>query len=136
MTPDEFKTALDTLGYSPASIAKALEVNTRTARRWVSGANEIPDSIAELVTAMVAAGGMTPEVQAMIEARRIGSLAEPETTRFIWVKRLEGDPRWVVAEHDLVSHMFYLPGSLARLVADELFLGPAVEPPDSDQDAE
>lgn len=132
MTPDEFKAALDTLGTSPASIAKVLEVNSRTARRWASGANEIPASIAELVRAMVDAGGLTPEVQAMIEARRIGGMAEPETTRFVWVKRLTGDPRWVVAEHDLLSHMFYLPGSLDRLVADELFLGPAVEPPDAD----
>jgi len=132
MTPDEFKDAIDTLGYSPATIGKALDVNTRTARRWASGANEIPESIAELVTAMVAAGGMTPEVQAMIEARRIGGLTEPETTRFIWVKRIAGDPRWVVAEHDLVSHMFYLPGSLDRLVADELFLGPVIEPPDTE----
>lgn len=132
MTPDEFKDAIATLGYSPASIAKTLDVNTRTARRWASGSNEIPDSIAELVTAMLAAGGLTPDVQAMIEARRLGGLAEPETTRFVWVKRLEGDPRWMVAEHDLVSHLFYLPGSLDRLVADELFLGPAVEPPDAD----
>jgi len=132
MTPDEFKAAIDTLGTSPAGIAKTLDVNTRTARRWASGANEIPDSIAELVTAMVAAGGLTPEVQAMIEARRVGGLAEPETTRFVWVKRIAGDPRWVVAEHDLVSHLFYLPGSLDRLVADELFLGPAVEPPEAE----
>ena len=132
MTPDDFKNAIDKLGYSPASIAKMLDVNTRTARRWASGANEIPDSIAELVTAMLEAGGLTPEVQAMIEARRVGDLAELETTRFIWVKRIAGDPRWVVAEHDLVSHMFYIPGSLDRLLADELFLGPVVEPPDAD----
>ncbi|MDZ4066881.1 MAG: hypothetical protein U1E06_08495 [Tabrizicola sp.] len=123
MKPTEFQAALATLNLSPAAMAKLLGVDVRTARRWATGGKAIPDTVAAQLIAMVDAGGVPPE---LLEKRPV--VEDQEVTRFVWV-RIKGDPVWTVAEHDLVADMYFLPGRADRYVADELELGPVIEPP-------
>ncbi|WP_428030961.1 helix-turn-helix domain-containing protein [Ancylobacter sp.] len=127
MTPEEFQNALAKLGHTPAGVAKLLGVDVRTARRWSTGVKPIPDSVAAQLATIVQAGGATAQMAAEIEASRNSEVIE--TSRFVWVQRKEDDPHWTVAEHDLVSDIFYLPGRVERFIVDELVIGPVVAPP-------
>ncbi len=129
MTPEDFRDALERLGQTPASLAKLIGVDVRTARRWSTGAKAIPDSVAAQIGALVEAGVVTPELVAEIEATRNDTSAEPQIARFIWVQRKDEDPYWTIAEHDLIADVFYLPGRLERFTADELVLGAVITPP-------
>ncbi|MBS7542064.1 helix-turn-helix domain-containing protein [Ancylobacter oerskovii] len=120
MTPEDFKAALDTLGLSPAAIAKMLGVDVRTARRWATGGKGIPDTVAAQVADLLT-NGITPEA-------RVKSPAADAVMAFLWVRR-QGDQEWTVAEHDRVADFYYLPGRIERYVASELVLGPAIEVP-------
>lgn len=130
MTADEFQDALARLGASPAAIARLLGVDARTARRWSAGAKPIPDSVAAQIDALLQDGALTPERIAAMTAARSGPAPERDTSRFLWVRRKDDDRHWTVAEHDLISDIFYLPGRVERFDADELVLGPdLVAPP-------
>jgi len=122
MTADELKTALAKLDLTPGALAKALGVDNRTARRWLTGGNPIPDTVAAQVTEMVKAGGVPA---GLVERRQ----KEVEAVaRFLWARR-KGEPEWTVTEHDLVRDQFFLPGRVERYLANELELGPVIEPP-------
>lgn len=124
MTPDEMQAALAKLDLSPAALAKLLGVDIRTTRRWATGGKPIPDAIAAQLTAMVAAGGIPPE---LVEQRR--KVEPEEIARFLWVRR-KGELEWTVAEHDLIADVYFLPGRIERYAASELVLGPAIGVPE------
>lgn len=46
MTPDAFRYALETLGWSWVFLAEKLDCNERTVRRWANGTREVPEPIA------------------------------------------------------------------------------------------
>mgnify|MGYP001810241638 CR=1 FL=1 len=122
MTAEEFQDALVKLDASPARIAKLIGVDIRTVRRWSTGAKAIPDTVAAQLGAIIAAGGL-PSAAAGSPSLRNNEEADQPVSRFVWVQRRESDPHWTVAEHDLVSDVFYLPGRIERFVADELVIG-------------
>lgn len=128
MTPDEFKTAIEKLGYSQVGIAKIFGVNGRTARRWASGANDIPRAVEMQINSMIEAGGITQEIMAEVKAGQ-KELQESDVTRFLWVMPKMNESRWIVAEHDQISDVYYLPGNVNKFTIDELHLGPVVDPP-------
>lgn len=127
MTADEFRTALDMMGHTPASIAKTLGVDTRTARRWSTGSKPIPEGVAAQLDEIHRAGGITPKVAAEIRAMRDDP--DEDTSRYLWVKRRNVDTQWTVAEHDVISNVYYLPGRTDRLYAEELILGDVIVAP-------
>ena len=130
MTAEEFKDALETLNATPAAIAKLLGVDIRTVRRWSTGAKAIPDTAAVQLGAILQSGWLPAKSATEMAALRIKEEAERPTSRFVWVQRRESDPHWTVAEHDLVSDVFYLPGRIERFVADELVIGSPVAAPE------
>lgn len=127
MTPAEFQAALAKLNLTPGALAKALGADNRTVRRWATGGKAIPETVAAQVAEMVKAGGVTPEMAAELQASRPKE-TQPDS-RFLWVKVKGGEPEWTVAEHDLVRDQFFLPGRVERYLANELELGPVIEPP-------
>ncbi|QIB34319.1 hypothetical protein [Ancylobacter pratisalsi] len=129
MTAEEFQDALGKLGYTPASLAKLMGVDLRTARRWSTGAKAIPEGVAAQLAALLQAGGVTPEMAAGIEAMRSGESTGQAIARFVWVQRRGDDPHWTVAEHDLISDVFYLPGRVERFTIEELVIGPVIVAP-------
>lgn len=54
MTPNEFRDALSTLGWTPSIIADQLGMNERQARRWKSGENRVPDRVAAWLSDLAA----------------------------------------------------------------------------------
>ncbi|MBS9477681.1 helix-turn-helix domain-containing protein [Ancylobacter radicis] len=129
MTPEEFQDALEKLGSTPAGIAKLIGVDVRTARRWSTGAKAIPESVAAQLADILKVGRVTLEMTAQMKSVRNGDDSDQETSRFVWVQRKSDDPHWTVAEHDLISDIFYLPGRVERFTADELVLGPVIAAP-------
>ncbi|MDQ0346046.1 helix-turn-helix domain-containing protein [Ancylobacter vacuolatus] len=121
MTAEEFQDALEKLDATPARIAKLIGVDIRTVRRWSTGAKVIPDTVAAQLGAIIEAGGLPSEADR--QSLRNNEQADQPVSRFVWVQRRESDPHWTVAEHDLVSDVFYLPGRVERFVADELVIG-------------
>ncbi|WP_018391079.1 DNA-binding transcriptional regulator [Ancylobacter sp. FA202] len=121
MTAEEFQDALEKLNATPARIAKLIGVDIRTVRRWSTGAKVIPDSVAAQLGAIIEAGGLPSEADS--QSLRNNEQADQPVSRFVWVQRRDSDPHWTVAEHDLVSDVFYLPGRVERFVADELVIG-------------
>jgi hypothetical protein len=135
MTPDEFKTAIEKLRYSQVGIAKIFGVNGRTARRWASGANDIPRAVEMQINSMIEAGGITQEIMADVISGRIDKeFGEGDVTRFLWVMPKMNESRWIVAEHDQISDVYYLPGNVNKFTIDELHLGPVVDLPDGEVD--
>lgn len=49
MTATQFRNTLDKLGLSQLAAARLLQVDGRTARRWVSGERSIPSDVAILL---------------------------------------------------------------------------------------
>jgi len=129
MTLEEFQDVLGRLGSTPANIARLLGVDVRTARRWSTGAKPIPESVAAQLVAILQEGGVTLELVAQMQAVRDSEGTNLQTSRFVWVQRKDPDPHWTVAEHDLISDIFYLPGRIERFVADELVIGPVIVEP-------
>lgn len=54
MTPRQFQSAIDRLGLSQVKAAKLVEVDPRTARKWVQGVNRVPECVAILLRLMLA----------------------------------------------------------------------------------
>ena len=46
MTPDGFRAILETLGWDANRLSILFRIDSRTARRWVSGAAALPPAIA------------------------------------------------------------------------------------------
>ena len=130
MTAEEFQEALGTLNTTPAGFARLIGVDIRTVRRWSTGAKVIPDTVSAQLRVLLQAGGLPSTSAADLQALRMNEEADRPTSRFVWVQRKDSDPLWTVAEHDLVSDVFYLPGRIERFVADELVIGPAVVAPE------
>ncbi|UVE64763.1 hypothetical protein L2Y90_12985 [Burkholderia pyrrocinia] len=64
MTPDEFQTALNQLGWKQADFCRMAGVDKNTPSRWLKGATPIP--------------GWTPRFLGMaLEIRRLATLIEP-----------------------------------------------------------
>ena len=63
MTPDALRAAPAALGLSGRGLARALNVNEKTWRRWVAGQVPIPRSVALAVQAML--DGWQPKTEAM-----------------------------------------------------------------------
>lgn len=53
MTPDALRAAPKALGLSGRGLARALDVNEKTYRRWIAGDVPIPRSVAMAVQAML-----------------------------------------------------------------------------------
>lgn len=121
MTPAELQAALAKLNLTPGALAKALGADNRTVRRWATGGKAIPETVAAQVAAMIEEGG----VPAGLVERRPKEVEA--VARFLWARR-KGETEWTVAEHDLVRDQFFLPGRVERYLADELELGPVIEP--------
>lgn len=49
MTSDAFRAALDRLGMSQVGLARALDVDQRTVRRWAAGQAPIPKAVQMLL---------------------------------------------------------------------------------------
>ncbi len=56
MTQDEFRAALDQLGFSQVSFGVFLKMDPRSVRRWAAGDSEIPPSVIYLLKVMLAFG--------------------------------------------------------------------------------
>lgn len=62
MTPAQYKRALRQLGLSRAAAGRLVNVSERTARRYVSGAAEIPGATALLLRLMISLKIEAPKV--------------------------------------------------------------------------
>jgi hypothetical protein len=54
MTPKQFQAAIDRLGLSQVGAARLVGADPRTARKWVAGANKVPECVAILLRLMLA----------------------------------------------------------------------------------
>ena len=54
MTGEQLDKNLAKIGFNQSSFSRALKVQDRTVRRWVSGENEVPPTVALLVNLMIA----------------------------------------------------------------------------------
>jgi hypothetical protein len=61
MTADELNAALDILGWTPRTLAAALNVDSRNPRRWSGGNEPVPAGIAAWVGQMAALAANPPE---------------------------------------------------------------------------
>ena len=60
MTPRQFQSAIDRLGLSQVKAARLFGANPRTARKWASGVNGVPECVAILLRLLLA-GKITVE---------------------------------------------------------------------------
>lgn len=60
MTHEEFRAAIDKIGLSQVATARLFGAGDRTARRWASGENDVPLSVA-IVLRLMLKHGITPE---------------------------------------------------------------------------
>jgi len=129
MTADEFRVALDKLGYSQVGMARLLGVTDRTARRWAAD-GVIPRAVEIVLTDMLREGGLTTEISAGIIAGRLGSkFGDKDRIQHVWVKPKFNGSEWLVARHDRATRDFTLPGNTSTFKLEELMLGPVVHPP-------
>ena len=56
MTPDQYRSAIASLGLSQVKAGDFLGVDPRTSRRWASGEAEMPESAAKLLRLMIRLG--------------------------------------------------------------------------------
>jgi plasmid maintenance system antidote protein VapI len=54
MTGEQLDKSLPKIGFNQSSFSRALKVQDRTVRRWISGENEVPPTVALLVNLMLA----------------------------------------------------------------------------------
>jgi hypothetical protein len=54
MTPPEFRICLELLAWSQRGLARMLNLDDRSVRRWASGQNDIPDDIAHWLATLAA----------------------------------------------------------------------------------
>ncbi len=129
MTPDEFKSAIETLGYSQVSISRLFGVNDRTGRRWASGDVPIPEAAATSLRLMLMSG-LTPDVMGLILAKRIGrEFGQPDEIQYRWILPKHDGAEWTVARYFRSRNTLVVPGSTAELRLEEVNLGPKVYPP-------
>lgn len=65
MTAKQFQTAIDRLGLSQVAAAKMVGADPRTARKWASGANRVPECVAILLRLMLAGKITAEDVEAV-----------------------------------------------------------------------
>lgn len=56
MTPDEYRTTIETLGLSQVAAARLLGVDERTSRRWANGERDVPPPAERFLLFLVATG--------------------------------------------------------------------------------
>jgi DNA-binding transcriptional regulator YiaG len=56
MTPDEYRTAIETLGLSQIAAARLLGVDERTSRRWATGERDVPPPAQRFLRYLIATG--------------------------------------------------------------------------------
>lgn len=56
MTPDEYRSTVETLGLSQVAAARLLGVDERTSRRWANGERDIPPPAVRFLLYLVATG--------------------------------------------------------------------------------
>lgn len=56
MTPDEYRTTIETLGLSQVAAARLLGVDERTSRRWANGERDVPPPAERFLLYLVATG--------------------------------------------------------------------------------
>ncbi|MGO6734963.1 helix-turn-helix domain-containing protein [Rhizobium ruizarguesonis] len=131
MTADEFKAAIDTLGYSQVGISRLFGVNDRTGRRWASGEVPIPEAAATCLKLMLISG-LTPEVMGKIASNRVGNeFGQPDEIQYRWILPKFVGAEWTVARHFHSRQTFLVPGSAAELKLSEIHFGPRIYPPET-----
>jgi hypothetical protein len=60
MTSDEFRSCLEYLVWSQRGLARLLNRDDRTVRRWASGGNEIPADVADWLATLAACHAQHP----------------------------------------------------------------------------
>lgn len=56
MTPDEYRSAIESLGLTQAGAARLLGVDERTSRRWACGERDIPPPAQRFLRYLIATG--------------------------------------------------------------------------------
>lgn len=56
MTPDEYRSTIETLGLSQVAAARLLGVDERTSRRWANGERDIPPRADRFLRYLMATG--------------------------------------------------------------------------------
>ncbi|QGJ73832.1 helix-turn-helix domain-containing protein [Sinorhizobium meliloti] len=129
MTAEEFKQAIERLGYSQVGISRLFGVTDRTGRRWASGQIPVPEA-AELCLNMMLMSGLTPQVMGVITARRVGDeFGDRDEIQYRWVLPKHEGAEWTVARYFLSSQTFELPGTVEKFSLGEVHFGPRVYPP-------
>ena len=136
MTPEQFQSSIDALGYSQVGISRLFGVTDRTGRRWASGDVSIPKAV-EMVLLRMQREGLTVEVQARILAGRLGSDFGPrDQEQYVWVRPKSRNGTWQVARRDNSTKLYYLTGNELAFKLDELELGPIVHLDIPDQEGQ
>jgi DNA-binding transcriptional regulator YiaG len=56
MTPDQYRSTIETLGLSQIAAARLLGVDERTSRRWANGERDIPPPAERFLRYLIATG--------------------------------------------------------------------------------
>lgn len=67
MTPDQYRTAIETLGLSQVAAAKLLGVDARTSRRWACGERDVPAPAERFLRYLIATGKTGEKVMRVLD---------------------------------------------------------------------
>lgn len=67
MTPDQYRTAIETLGLSQVAAARLLGVDARTSRRWACGERDVPAPAERFLRYLIATGKTGEKAMRVLE---------------------------------------------------------------------
>lgn len=66
MTPNDYRTAIGSLGLTQAGAAQLLGVDARTSRKWANGEREVPPTAARFLRLLIAKGISAEEAMTIL----------------------------------------------------------------------